>query len=309
MAALTTLFPVFFMLALGLISRIKGWITPEQKAGANTIIFNILFPIMIFNLMLTASIEAEHIFIVGYVFIAFVIAIIIGKIAVPYTGKKYGYFSNFLLTTVEGGNVALPLYLSIVGTSSNTVIFDIAGTIICFIILPVYIAKSATSSTSKKELFKNIFSNSFVIAVVLGLGLNIFGGYQFLQTTPIFDLYTGTIAQATAPIIGMILFILGYDLKIDKDTIAPILKLMSVRIVYYIFVILGFFVFFPNFMADKIFMIAVILYFMCPTGFGLAPVISPLYKNEEDAQYTSAFISLYMIVTLIVYTVLVLFIA
>ena len=62
-------------------------------------------------------------------------------------------------------------------------------------------------------------------------------------------------------------------------------------------------------MADKIFMIAVILYFMCPTGFGLAPVISPLYKSEEDAFFSSAFISLYMIVTLIVYTVLVLFVA
>lgn len=43
MAALSTLFPVFFMLALGFICKIKGWITPEQKAGANTIIFNILF--------------------------------------------------------------------------------------------------------------------------------------------------------------------------------------------------------------------------------------------------------------------------
>ena len=309
MTALTTLFPVFFMLALGLISRIKGWITPEQKAGANTIIFNVLFPIMIFNLMLTASIETEHIFIVGYVFIAFVVAILIGKLVVPYTGQKYGHFSNFLLTTVEGGNVALPLYLSIVGTSSNTVIFDIAGTIICFIVLPIYIAKATTSSTSQKELFKNIFRNSFVIAVILGLGLNILGGYQFLQTTPIFDLYTGTIAQATAPIIGLILFILGYDLKVDKETIVPILKLMSVRIVYYILVIIGFFVLFPDLMADKVFMIAVVLYFMCPTGFGLAPVISPLYKSEEDAQYTSAFISLYMIVTLIVYTALVLFVA
>ena len=46
---------------------------------------------------------------------------------------------------MEGGNVALPLYLSIVGTSSNTVIFDIAGTMICFIVLPVLIAKSAAT--------------------------------------------------------------------------------------------------------------------------------------------------------------------
>ena len=122
-----------------------------------------------------------------------------------------------------------------------------------------------------------------MIAVILGLGLNLLGGYQYLQTTSLFEVYTGTISQVTAPIIGMILFILGYDLKVDKETIQPILKLMSVRIVYYIIVIIGFFILFPYLMADKIFMIAVILYFMCPTGFGLAPVISPLYKSEEDA--------------------------
>ena len=37
MAALTTLFPVFFMLALGFIARVKGWITLEQKNGSNAI--------------------------------------------------------------------------------------------------------------------------------------------------------------------------------------------------------------------------------------------------------------------------------
>lgn len=309
MAALTTLFPVFFMLALGFVSRIRGWVTPEQKAGANTIVFKVLFPIMIFNLMLTATIDTEHVFIVGYVFIAFLLAILVGKLVIPFTGEKYGHFSNYLLTTIEGGNVALPLYLSIVGTSSNTVIFDIAGTVICFIVLPVLVAKSAATGTSTKEMIKNIFSNSFVIAVILGLGLNVLGGYQFLQSTQFIDVFTGTIAQATSPIIGMILFILGYDLNVDKETLAPLLKLITVKVVFYIVVILGFFVLFPDLMVNKEFMIAVILYFMCPTGFGLPPVISPMYKSDEDASYSSAFISLFMIVTLVVYTCLVLFVA
>lgn len=67
MVALTTLFPVFFMLTLGYVSRRRQWITPEQKAGANAIIFNVLFPILIFNLMCSATIEIQHMKIVGYV--------------------------------------------------------------------------------------------------------------------------------------------------------------------------------------------------------------------------------------------------
>lgn len=309
MAALTTLFPVFFMLALGFIARVKNWITPEQKAGANVIVFQILFPIMIFNLMLTASIESSTLYIVIYVTIAFLLAIVIGRLIAPWIDQRFAHFSYYLLTSVEGGNVALPLYLSIVGSSSLTVIFDIAGTIVTFVIIPVLLAKTVSQGMSLKGLIKNIFSNSFVIAVILGLGFNILGGYTFLQSTPFFDLYTGTISQATSPIIGMILFILGYDLKIDKETLKPILKLVFVRVIYYVFVILGFFVLFPSLMSDHLFMLAVMLYFMCPTGFGLTPVISPLMKSEEDASFTSAFISLFMIVTLIVYTILVIFIA
>lgn len=309
MSALTTLFPVFFMIALGLVSRIKGWITPEQKAGANAIIFNVLFPVMIFNLMLTASIETSTIYIVAYVLVAFLLAMFVGKIAMPFVSQKYNHFAYFLLTSVEGGNVALPLYLSIVGASSNTVIFDIAGTFIAFVFIPIMIARSASQGASKKDLVKNIFTNSFVLAVIFGLGLNILGGYTFLQSTPIFDLYTGTISQVTTPIVGMILFILGYDLNVDKETLVPILKLVAVRVAFYAVVIVGFFIIFPTLMADKIFMLAVLLYFMCPTGFGLVPVISPLFKSDEDASFASAYISLFMIVTLIVYTVLVIFVA
>ena len=300
MNALSTLFPVFFMIILGMIARIKGFISPEQKEGANHIVFNVLFPILIFNVLFTAKIELSAILIVLYVLIAF-----------KFTGKEVGHISPYLLTTCEGGNVALPLYTSIVGVAyaSNTVIFDIAGTVIAFIIIPVLVAKATSGNTSTKELLKTIFTNSFVIAVMLGLVLNLLGAYDMLSQTAFIDVYTNTIQQATAPIVSLILLIIGYNLKINKDTLGSLLKLVGVRIVFYILVIAGFFVFFPHLMADKIYMMAVLIYFMCPTGFAMPMLISPLNKSEEDEDFTAAFISLFMVITLIVYTYVVLFIA
>lgn len=49
MVALTTLFPVFFGCAR-YDSKIKRICDSEQKAGANSIVFNVLFPILIFNI-------------------------------------------------------------------------------------------------------------------------------------------------------------------------------------------------------------------------------------------------------------------
>ncbi len=310
MAALTTLFPVFFMIGLGAIARIKNWITPEQKDGANNIVFNVLFPIMIFNVLFTAKIEVSVIWVIIYVFIAFVLTMIIGKLISGFTGKELAHISPYLLTTCEGGNVALPLYTSIVGLSyaSNTVIFDIAGSFIAFVVIPILVAKSTAGKTNNKDLLKTIFTNSFVIAVTLALILNLSGFYNYLSQTPFINVYTSTITQATAPIVGMILFIIGYNLKIKKETLPSLLKLLSVRLVLYVCIIAGFFIFFPHMMADKIYMIAVLIYFMSPTGFAVPMLISPLNKSEEDADFQSAFISLFMVITLIVYTVIVIFI-
>ena len=206
--------------------------------------------------------------------------------------------------------MALPLYLSIVGTSSLTVIFDMAGLSIAFVVAPIVVAREAASGESDaKAILKNIFTNSFVIAVILGLVFNLTGLYQWIVASPFGPAWTGTLNQATAPIVGMILFILGFDLTIDRETLSPILKLLAVRVGLSALIVIGFFLLFPDRMADSLFLIAVLIYFSAPTGFGMAPVIEPLYKDERDASFVSAFLSLYMIVSLIVYTLVVVFLA
>ena len=307
MTALSTLFPVFFMIGLGALARIKGWVTPQQKEGANHIIFNILFPIMIFNVLFTANISVSVIWIVLYVFIAFVLTMVLGKLLSQFTGAKMAHISPYLLTTTEGGNVALPLYTSIVGLSyaSNTIIFDIAGSLMAFVVMPIMVAKETSGKTSFKELLKTICTSSFLIAVALGLILNLIGGYTFLQTTPFIDIYTNTINQATGPIVGMILLIIGFNLKIQKEALPSLIKLLCVRFVLFAGIIAGFFILFPSMMADQIYMIAVLIYFMSPTGFAVPMIISPLNKTEEDEDFQSAFISLYMVITLIVYALIV----
>lgn len=306
MAALNTLVPVFFMLGLGFLSRVRGWISPEQKSGANTIVFSVLFPILIFNLLGSAQLRLETVGIIAYVTVAFFLAIIVARKLSFLTGKKQAHFSPYLLTTVEGGAVALPLYLSIVGQSSNTVIFDLAGSIIAFLVIPIMVASSSGHEKTKFDLAKEVVSHPFVIAIVLGLFFNFSGLHAWIIESPFSLLYSGIMEKATGPILGMILFVLGYDFTVDFHTLKSMISLMILRVFYYLLVIAGFFILFPNFMADKFFMIAVLLYFMCPTGFAMPLLIQDSFKDEKDQTYSATFISLYMLITIVVYTVLVL---
>ena len=49
--------------------------------------------------------------------------------------------------------------------------------------------------------------------------------------------------------------------------------------------------------------------YMSPTGFAMPMIVEKLNKTEEDADFQSTVLSLGMIITLIVYTGVVLFIA
>lgn len=307
MNAFNTLAPVFFMLILGYLARHFEWIKPQNKNGANAIIFTVLFPILIFHLMLHAELKLATVPVILYTLLAFMLAILVGKLLRNFLGDSRSHFAHFLLPTVEGGSVALPLYLSIVGVSSNTVIFDIAGSIAAFLIIPIMVSKAAANDTSNKDLLISIIKHPFVIAIFLGLLGNIFHVANVIASSPIAPAYEGIIAKATGPIGGMILFILGYDLKIDLATIKPLAKLALVRFSFYALVILGFFLLFPSMMANEKFKLAVLVYFMCPTGFAMPAIISPVFKTEEDELFSATFISLSLMVTLIVYTLIVIF--
>ncbi len=306
MNALVTLVPVVLMIFLGFVSRRMQWITMEQKNGANKLIFSVLFPIMIFHVLFTSSIDASAIPMILFVLVAWIILWFVGRLLSGWTGKEYAHISPYLITCVEGGNVALPLYLSIVGSAYaiNTVTFDIAGTILTFIVVPIVVTKSIAGNVSAKQLTKQVLTSPFILAVLIGLGCNFLGLYRLLSETVFLEVYTASMDMVTSPIVAVILFCIGYDFSLEKEAIGPLLKLMILKFVGAVIIQVGLLTLFT---VTKEMKIAILLYFMCPTGFGTPIVISPLYHSEKDSSFVSSFISMYMIITLIVYTCLVIF--
>lgn len=309
MSTLNILVPVFLLLGLGYLSRVKQWVSLEQKNGATSIVFGIFFPILIFHLIATAQFELSTLSMIGYVTVMYLIALVVGKLLIPFTGKERAHFSSYLLTTVEGGSVALPLYLSIVGTSSLTVMFDLAGSILAFLVIPVLVARQSFQATSTKNLIKGVVTHPFVLAILFGLLANLVKLPALLEQVGLAQMYTGIMGYIGGPIGSIILFGLGYDLHFQKETLASVVRLALVRVGFYVLIIAGFFVLFPTFMADPLNKLGVILYFMCPAGFALPAIFAPVFKNEEDASFSSTFISLYMVISLTVYALLVIFMA
>lgn len=54
---------------------------------------------------------------------------------------------------------ALPLFLSIVGASSTSVIFDLAGTVAAFVVIPVMVAQQVSKGASAGDLVRNMVTS------------------------------------------------------------------------------------------------------------------------------------------------------
>ena len=302
----TVLFTVFFMLFLGYLARKKEWITTQQNEGGKKIVFNILFPILVFHVLAQSELKKEFLIQILFLFFAWSFVFLVGKAMTSFTGKRFSNISPYLLLTCEGGNVALPLYISLVGAAHavNIVTFDVAGILINFGLVPILVTKQSSSELNWKSLLKKIFTSSFILAVLIGILFNVTGIYSYLMNSTFQDIYLSTIDIVLKPITGIILFTLGYELKLNRAMLQPLWRLSLLRLLTCSGIIGTFFLFFPNLMKEEVFSIAVFLYFMCPTGFPVPLQIQALVKKEEEEHFMSAFISVFLMIALAVYTII-----
>lgn len=310
MQAMQTLMPILFMAGLGWLSRVRHWVTPEQKGGADRIVLGLLFPIMVFNLLASTSLESSIGGIVVSVLLCYCLYYLLGRTVLKKFFAPYSRIAPFLLTTAEGGNFALPLYLSIVGAGAadagDPMLLDLAGVIFCFLIIPLLLPAYTDHKVSLKEIGAQILDSPMVIAAASGLLVNVSGLYRWLQGAAWFPVYSQVMAAVQAPIIPIILFIIGYNLSFDRKILKPAARLVVVRILLFLGILALLYLLFPAMMAGRNFAIAAWLYFMGPVGFGVIVQIDGLMKSEDDRSYCSSVISLNMIVTLLVYVAIVL---
>mgnify|MGYP006911861507 CR=1 FL=1 len=311
MKAIEALFPVFFMLFLGLLARKRQWITFAQNEGAKKLVFTILFPLLVYKVLVSLELKSTFLVQIIYMDIIWLVVLFIGFKLTRFTGEKYGHISPYLLVTCEGGNVALPLYISIVGAAHavNIVTFDVAGILINFGVLPILVTKKVVGQVEWKELLKKIFTSSFMVAVIGGVFMNLTGLHKMILDMGLEATFNSTMELVIAPITGIILFTLGYELKFQKEMISSLARLALVRLVLCSIIIGLFYVVFPELVAEKVFEIAILLYFMCPTGFPVPLQVQSLVTSEDDESYMSAFISLFLVIALIAYTLITIFVA
>ena len=307
MQAISTIFPVFFILFLGIYARKKEWINHEQNNGLKTIALDILFPFLIYHIVATSALDRNIALEIVYLIAVWILVYFFGKMVCRMLPESIREISPFLLLTCEGGAVALPLYLSIVGSSYilNLIPFDLAGILINFIFVPTVLQIRRKDELKLLPLVKKVISAPFVIAALLAVITNLTGLQRLLSQSSAFGpIYENTMNAIIAPVSGLILFSLGYSIRLKRGYLSSLFKLVVIRLIFCSGIIASFFLVFPEKMESPVFSLGVILYFYCPTGFPVPLQIREILDSDEKEEFVSAFISLFLLIALVVYVAL-----
>ena len=284
MQAISTIFPVFFILFLGIHARKKGWINHEQNNGLKIIALDILFPFLIYHIVATSVLDGNIALEIIYLIGVWIVVYFLGKIICRMLRESFREISPFLLLSCEGGAVALPLYLSIVGSSYilNLIPFDLAGIMINFIFVPTVLQIRRKEELKLLPLVKKVISAPFVIAALLAVITNLTGLQRLLSQSSAFGpIYENTMNAIIAPVSGLILFSLGYSIRLKKGYLSSLFKLAVIRLIFCSGIIASFFLIFPEKMESPVFSLGVILYFYCPTGFPVPLQIREILDTDE----------------------------
>ena len=296
---LSMVLPVLVMIVLGRLCAVRGILNDERHAGLKAIIGDILLPVVLFNAFFTAQYDGKLVLVFVLVFIGCLIALLAGY-ALRRFVAPYGRFMPLLMTSFEGGMLGYALYALLAGQEhlATYAMVDIGQTMFAYTVFLAALKSAEGQRMTPKAMLTNMLTNKACIGMLLGIVLGALGVHRALAPTAFGQVLTELIAFVTAPTSALILLVVGYQLKVSRKLMRPVLTTMGLRLAVMMGVMalvsLTLFAIIPY---DRLLMLALMLQYTLP-----APFIIPLYADlKEDGEYVSTTLSLGTVLTVVLF--------
>ena len=280
--------PVLVMFFLGWLCHRKNIIDDKGRQGLKSLVGNVLLPVVLFNAFFTAEYSGRIALTFGTVYVACVLALAAGFLLRRFAAP-YGRFLPFLVTNFEGGMLGYALFgLLYPGQTHVFAMADIGQTLCAYTVFLTVLQAVSTGRTRPKELAKSAVSNPALIGAMLGVLLGATGVGKWVLSSAAGGVVSEVISFVSAPVSGLILVIVGYELSFKKQLMKPVLITAGLRILLMALLLLfSYLVIFSIIPFDKQLFAALMLAWSLP-----APFIIPLYTDVgEDAEYISTTLS------------------
>lgn len=300
------LVPIIVLIFVGVFLNKIQFVSKDTIAGMKSIASNVFLPVVIFNALATASFSRDTIFIFCITMFVLVAGFGIGFGIKKFYKKEYSDYIPYVTVTFEGGMFGYALAEVLVGMENlyHIATIDLAGAVFSFTIWITMIERLAGKSESKgqeKSLIKSMLTTPTLIAAVTGLICGVSGLGTLLVNSKAGGVYDGLVDMLSTPLTPVILISLGYGMNISKENIKDAALIIIQRAVVIGVSFLAAFLIFGRFITfTRELTLSMILYFTLPPSF----LLSVYVKGEKSQDVISCVLSLYIIITLAVFCVL-----
>jgi len=290
-------FPVLLMFLLGWLCCRKKILSAEGLAGLKALVGNVLLPVVLFNAFFTAEYSGRIALTFGTVYVSCGLGLGLGFLLRRIV-KPYNKFFPFLVTNFEGGMMGYALFgLLYAGQTHVFAMVDIGQTLAAYSIFMLSLQAVSQGQANVRAVLKSAL-NPALIGAVLGVILGAAGVGKAVLNSDFGRLVSETISFVTAPVSGLILVIVGYQLSFSRKLMKPVLITVGLRIVVAAVLLgIGSLIIFNVIPFEKQLFTALMLGWSLP-----APFIIPLYADlGKDGEYISTALSMETIVSILLF--------
>ncbi|MBQ7130754.1 MAG: AEC family transporter [Oscillospiraceae bacterium] len=289
--------PIFVSILLGMLARKKQLLNAEEVRGLQNFVVKFGLPCVVFNSCVTAEIGGESL-----TTMALGLAmILLGSMWAFWYGRKIFPYHNFpmLFAAQETGMLGIPLFIILFGADQayRMGVLDVAQAAVAFPMIAILSAQ-AGENPSLKEIVKKVVTSPLLIMAAIGLTLNLSGMAKMMAATGILGILMESTGFLTQPVSALMIFSVGYNFSLKKESRGPVLKIASLRFA----ICFGFGLLIQLVLAlipgvDSLTRLTMLMYCTLPTSY-----LSPgLGRSQEDYTVASGVCSVLTAVSLLIF--------
>jgi len=234
MNIIATIIPIFIVILLGLVVRVKGFISESFVSQANRLVYTIAIPAMIFSAISQSTLTTQmNLSVILICFAALILAAIIAWVVAGILKVNATTKGSFIHTSFHGnlGYIGLAVAFYYLGDSGFTTAAIVAGFVMILqnvmaVIVLTYNAQGRTGKSGVAETLKKTMTNPVILSAFAGILFSLFSISIPIIIQRALDILKGMALPMALLIIGASLSFEKLKPRFTKVIIATIIKIM-----------------------------------------------------------------------------------
>ena len=228
--AIAKIIPIILLVSLGYLIRYRHWANDDHMATIKKGIFDLALPAVLFISFKDMTLKKEQLLVTLVFFLMMLIVYGVAKFVSRWV-KEYGDLVPFVCTGMAFGVLGVPLYAAVYGLENIGVIsiFGVGHETFVWFVYLTLLRKQFNGEKFGIATLKNFIKSPVIIAILLGVMVNLFGLAIFFEKNVFLKGLALTLESLGSVTTPLIFIVVGYGIHLEKAFIWPAIKLVAIR--------------------------------------------------------------------------------